>query len=83
MEVQAEQIRENIEELSGTAFDCAYLDAQIEQHELAINTIRTELEPDATEQNISAILADTIPALEGHLTAVREARTSMNRCPGS
>lgn len=83
LKLQTQQIKDQLSELTGTDFDCAYLEKQIEQHQLALDTLRSELQPDAESSQLQELLSATAPALEHHLEAAEQTRQSMSECAAS
>lgn len=83
LKLQTQQIKEQLSDLTGSEFDCAYLEKQIEQHQLALDTVRSELLPDAEDSQIQELLSATAPALEHHLEAAQETRQTMSECANS
>lgn len=80
LELQTEEIREDLAELSGTEFECTYLEKQIEQHQLALDTVRSELLPDAESPQVRRLLTNTAPGLQQHLQSAQETRNSIPQC---
>lgn len=83
IKLQADQIHDELSELSGTEFDCTYLQRQIEQHELVLETMRSDIQPDAKERQVKALIAETIPALERHLETTKELHSNIGQCSSS
>lgn len=80
LNLQTDEITEELSELSGTEFDCAYLEKQIEQHQLALDTVRSELLPDAEDSQVRSLLSNTAPALQHHLESAQETRQNLPQC---
>lgn len=80
VQMQAEEIREELTELSGSEFDCTYLQKQVELHRIALDTVRNDLRPDAEDPQVQEILDDAEPGLEEHLQRAQEARQSLEGC---
>ena len=70
--MQTAQIRSALAELSGPEFDREYLARNVELHEIAIDTVRTDLLPAADDAQLQELLRLTAPQLEQHLVAARE-----------
>jgi putative membrane protein len=77
---QAEETHELLQDLSGTEYDCNYLQQQVVQHEAAIQTSRTQLEPNAQDAGVKAFLTAMGPKLEHHLQMAKEALSKMEGC---
>lgn len=80
LELQTEEIREELAELSGTEFECTYLEKQVEQHQLALETVRAELLPDAENAQVRRLLSSTAPALQHHLQEAQETLNNLTQC---
>lgn len=80
LRLQTEEITEELAELRGTEFDCTYLEKQIEQHQLALDTVRSELLPDAENSQVRRLLSETAPALQHHLQSAQETRNNLPQC---
>lgn len=63
---QADQIQKRLRNLDGDAFDQAYLRAQAQLHQLALDTIRNDLLPSANEPQLRDMLQASIPGFERH-----------------
>jgi putative membrane protein len=77
---QAEATFEMLDELEGSQLDCRYLQAQIDQHELAIDTAKNDLLPDAQNAGVKAFLTESAPKLEHHLMSAQAALDGMAGC---
>lgn len=77
---QSEQIQERLATLGGTDFDCTYLNKQVEQHQLALETIRNQVQPDVNDPQIQELVKDAIAALEDHREAAAKARADIEAC---
>jgi predicted outer membrane protein len=77
---QAEATFEMLDELEGSQLDCRYLQAQVEQHELAIDTAKNDLLPDAKNPAVQAFLTESAPKLEHHLMSAQDAMKTMSGC---
>jgi putative membrane protein len=58
--------------LSGTEFERAYIDAMVEGHTQAVSKFKTESKT-ASDADVRAFAADTLPMLEAHLKLAHEA----------
>lgn len=77
---QVNNVYEELVELSGTEFDCRYLQKQVEQHELALETVRSDLQPDAEDQQVKDLLSTAESGLQRHLEQARSAREEVPDC---
>ena len=70
---QAALIEDALAELSGAEFDREYLARNVELHEIALDTVRTDLLPAARMPQVRDLLTYAAPQLEQHLRQAREA----------
>lgn len=56
-----------LQQKSGAAFDRAYVDAQIKQHQSVLTLIDQRLEPEAKDPNVKALVRDMRPLVAQHL----------------
>lgn len=78
--LQANEIAEDLAELSGQKFDCAYLQKQVEQHTLTIKTARSTLLPAADNAQVKELLNATLPILEQHEQHAQKSLTALGQC---
>jgi putative membrane protein len=52
---------------SGSSFDIAYMNAQVEEHQKVLDTINHDLLPNVKSQELKAYLEDIKPTVENHL----------------
>jgi putative membrane protein len=81
MQVQAGAIKEGLEELSGAEFDRAYLENQVELHDLALETARSQLLPNAQDPQVRYLLITAAPKLELHRLEAQESHASLAQRP--
>ncbi|HEY0963599.1 MAG TPA: DUF4142 domain-containing protein [Pseudomonadales bacterium] len=77
---QAEETHELLQDLSGAEYDCNYLQQQVAQHEAAIDTAKTQLEPNAQDADVKAFLAAMGPKLEHHMQMAKDAMGQVEGC---
>lgn len=75
---QALQIEKRLNGLAGNEFNQAYLQAQAQLHELAIDTVRDDLLPDVQNQQLKQLLTQAEPGLQRHLQQARQARQAQD-----
>ena len=71
---EGEESRSRLEKLSGTAFDQAYLEAMMRDHETDIPAFEQEA-AHGSDADLKRFAADTLPALREHLALVTERQT--------
>jgi putative membrane protein len=80
LQMQMNKTTEALAKLKDTAFDCAYLQKQIEQHALALDTVQKQLLPGAENPQIKEFLATAATSLASHHQAAQKSRASMAEC---
>lgn len=70
---QVAMIENALAELSGAEFDREYLTRNVELHEIALDTVRSDLLPAARTPQVRDLLTYAAPQLERHLRQAREA----------
>lgn len=78
---QASKIEDELTGLSGAEFDRTYLQKQVELHEVALDTVRTELLPNARDPRVRRLLSETTPKLERHQQEAEESYASISQRP--
>jgi putative membrane protein len=78
---QASEIREQLAELSGAEFDRAYLQNQVELHEVALDTVRSQLLPNAEDPQVRQLMAAAAPTLQQHLQEAEQSYASLTGRP--
>jgi putative membrane protein len=77
---KGEQTHESLQDLEDVAYDCAYLQKQVAQHEEAINLAKTQLVPNAQNAAVKQFLTAMGPKLEHHLQMAKEAVGKSTGC---
>lgn len=77
---EGEQTHENLQDLDDAPYDCAYLKAQVAQHENAIATAKNTLIPQATNAAVKTYLTAMGPKLEHHLEMAKAGMAKMPAC---
>jgi putative membrane protein len=75
---QGRQTLATLQSKEGQDFDRAYLQAQVEQHQKALDTMDRQLLPSAKNPELRAQLQKLRPLVEQHLTAARQALESLS-----
>jgi putative membrane protein len=73
----AQKTLTQLNQADGTDFDRAYLDAQIEGHQKALDTLKTQLLPSAKAPELTRYLRALQPKIEQHLTRARALREKL------
>ena len=63
---------------SGSAFDAAYMNAQVEEHQKVLDTINRELLPNVKSNDLKAYLDDIKPTVESHLKEAQRIQRKLN-----
>ena len=66
-----------LEKLHGTAFDKAYVDAEVAYHMAVIDAINKVLLPAVKNEEVKKALLDTTPMLQGHLVHAQQVQASL------
>ncbi len=69
---QAMKMRDELARLSGEEFDQAYLQGQVELHEIALDTVEEQLLPYAQDPLVIGLLRASTPELERHQEVAEE-----------
>ena len=77
---QAEETHELLQDLAGAQYDCAYLQAQVSQHQMAIDTAKSQLLPNAKAEGVKQFLTAMEPKLQHHLQMAQDAMGKMQGC---
>jgi putative membrane protein len=80
LQAQMNEIAENLTKASGDEFECMYLQKQVEQHALALDTVRKQLLPAAQHPQVKELLATAVPGLESHHQAAQKSLAGMPEC---
>jgi putative membrane protein len=77
---QGEETHERLQDLAGAQYDCAYLQAQADQHQMALDMAKNQLTPNAKSADVGKFLSTTAPALEHHLQAAKDSMGKLQGC---
>lgn len=69
LQTQAGAISTDLMQAPPEQFDCRYLTRQVELHSIALDTVQTELLPDASRPEVAALLQTAAPTLAMHREA--------------
>ncbi|WP_405285244.1 DUF4142 domain-containing protein [Gaopeijia maritima] len=75
----AEEIRRDLDELRGAAFDRAYIDNEVAYHETVIGAVEETLIPHTSNAELRSLLEAVVPALKAHLEHARRLRSELAR----
>ena len=67
LEKDANSTREKLQGLPQEEFDKAYVDNEVAYHEKVIAAVEEQLIPQATNEELKALLEEVLPVLKGHL----------------
>lgn len=81
VQVQASKIQGELTDLSGPEFDRTYLQRQVELHEVALETVRSHLLPNAADPQVRQLLTASEPRLEQHRRHAEESYASIQQRP--
>ena len=74
---QAKQTKEALAKLTGGEFDTAYVKAMVEMHEKDVTAFEAVAKT-ATDADVKAFAAETVPTLKHHLQMIREMAKRMD-----
>lgn len=71
LSARAEEVRDALADLSGAAFDQAYMANEVAFHETVIGAVEGTLVPNTSNAELRALLEAVVPALRAHLDHAR------------
>lgn len=74
---EAQQTLSKLNQVSGADFDRAYLDAQVDGHQQALDTLKAKLLPSAKTPELTKYLRELQPKIEQHLARARTLRETI------
>jgi putative membrane protein len=77
LQSDGQQTLTKLNQASGADFDRAYLEAQVEGHQKALDTLKLRLLPNAKDAELTKYLRGLEPKIEQHLTRARTLRDSI------
>jgi len=69
---------DNFNQLSGVAFDTAYIDNEVAYHEAVVAAVRDSLIPNTTNEELKNLLQSAMPLLQHHLEMAKEAQQKIH-----
>jgi putative membrane protein len=81
--MQAEETHERLQDLDGAQYDCQYLQAQVAQHQMAIDTAKNQLAPNAKNADVKSFLTAMTPKLEHHMQMAQDSLGKAQGCDAS
>jgi putative membrane protein len=77
---QTEKTLDMLTKLEDATLDCQYLQTQIEEHEMALATVKNDLVPSAQDADVKAFLTASTPTLEAHMHHAQAAIKNLTGC---
>jgi len=77
LQSDAEAARSRLEGLSGTEFDRAYIDREVEYHQAVLDALDNTLIPNASNAELRGLLEDVRPAIQAHLDHARSLQSQL------
>ncbi len=74
---QQEALKTKLDKLDGAAFDRAYADAMVQDHQKAVSEFEKESKS-ASDADVKAFAAKTLPTLREHLRLAREMKSAVS-----
>lgn len=75
LETDASQLTNSLTSQTGADFDRAYIDAQVVEHQAVLDTIDTDLIPNAKSPEVKKLLASVRSKVESHLNEAKKIQT--------
>jgi putative membrane protein len=75
----AEDNKKKLDGLKGADFDKAYIDNEVNFHQLVLDTIDKALLPNASNSELKAALTSTRPVIAGHLAMAKKIQGSLGK----
>lgn len=76
----AEATHERLQDLAGNQYDCAYINAQVSQHEAALAMTKDQLIPNAKAADVGKFLTGKQASLEHHLQMAKDTLGKVQGC---
>ncbi len=77
MKAEGKKNLDNLNGLSGNAFDKAYIDGEVKLHQQVIEVADKQLVPNVKNDELKALLVKVRPALVSHLEHAKQIQTSL------
>lgn len=76
LDAEHKALKDSLSSLSGAAFDKAYVNAMVSDHEKTVNLFKTQA-GGGTDADAKAFAAKTLPKLQGHLDMIKGIESKM------
>jgi predicted outer membrane protein len=76
----AEATHERLQDLAGNQYDCAYINAQVSQHEAALAMTKDQLIPNAKAADVGKFLTNKQASLEHHAQMAKDTLGKVQGC---
>lgn len=80
LKADAEDTHERLQDLAGNQYDCAYINAQVAQHEAALQMAKNQLTPNAKSADVGKFLTTKAMSLEQHLQMAKDTLGKVQGC---
>lgn len=80
LKASAEDTHERLQDLAGNQYDCAYIQAQIDQHTAALDMAKNQLTPNAQSADVGKFLTTKAASLEHHLQMSKDSLGKVQGC---
>lgn len=77
LKADGEKTRAKLSQLSGKAFDKAYVDHEVAYHQAVLQTIDETLVPNASNAELKALIVKVRPAIDAHLQHAKHIRATL------
>ncbi|CAN5832010.1 hypothetical protein BH24ACI1_BH24ACI1_19870 [soil metagenome] len=76
LDAEHKALKDSLSSLSGAAFDKAYINAMVSDHEKTVNLFKTQADS-GTDADAKAFATKTLPKLQGHLDMIKSMESKM------
>jgi putative membrane protein len=83
LQTGARTTTDQLQTATGTDFDVAYVNAQVQAHQQVLDAIDNRLMPSATDADLKAMLTELRPTIESHLEEARKLSSELSAAPAS
>lgn len=80
---QVTQMTQNLQGMTGAAFDSTYIDQEVAIHKEALDMLDQKLIPQASNPQLKDLLQTARSAVDGHLKRAQDIQAKMQKAPGS
>jgi putative membrane protein len=79
LQADAEQVRQTLEGLTGSAFDSAYIEHEVAFHQRVLETMDRALIPGAQDAELKRLVSQSRPVIASHLSRARSIQKALRK----